>query len=432
MEKILTIDKRSKIGNEISVSQQCTKCGEKYGLDDMLGACTICKGRLEYVYDGKYNGDIYINYNSLWKNFDLIPLRDPKNIFSLGEGGSPIIELEELSNHLNGARLFVMMDSDKNPTGIFKDREASIIISRCKELGLDNLVFYSTANTGRSYTHYAAHLGLTTYLFMPRQCHYKNTKHIKKNKNNFIIYVDDNYTEISPFAKKFAEDNRLNAIAPLHDRNEAYATVAYEQFQQLPECDYFVQTIASGMGPIGFLRGHKNLIKFGLEEPGNVPRIICVQSSQMNVMATAYNNGKTVLLKEDLPKDFPSDLYEPTLNSTNPVNNYQDLYNCLKETDGIITDVEPGQAEEESEKIIASFKKRGILLRDDIEKSVLIEFAGLMKLAKQQQFSKGEVILMLACGRGKDSTTELYSPDAVINPSHCNTVALNEELNALL
>jgi threonine synthase len=432
MEKILTIAKRSKIGNTISVTQRCIKCGEKYGLDVMLAACTQCKARLEYVYHGKYNGRTYRHYNSLWKNFDLIPLQDPRNIFSLGEGGSAIIELEELSSMLNGARLFVMMDSDKNPTGIFKDREASIVISRCKELELDNLVFYSTANTGRSYTHYAAHLGLTTYLFMPKQCHYKNTTHIKKNKNNFIVYVDDNYAEISPFAKKFAEQNGLTAIAPLHDRNEAYATVAYEQFQQLPECNYFVQTIASGMGPIGFLRGHKNLIKFGLEEETQMPRIICVQSSQMNVMTTAYNNGKTVLLKEDLPKEFPSDLYEPTLNSTNPVNNYQDLYNCLKETNGIITDVEPALAEEESATIIRSFKKRGIQLRSEIEKSFLIEFAGLMKLARQQQFFKGEVILMLACGRGKDNSSKLYKPDTVINPAHCDTVALKEELDALL
>lgn len=398
----------------------------------MVSACTQCKGRLEYVYSGKYNGKTYQSHDNIWKNFDLMPLQDSRNIFSLGEGGSPVIEFEELSSVLNGARLFIMMDSDKNPTGVFKDREASIVMSRSKELGLDNLVFYSTGNTGRSYTHYAAHLGLTTYLFMPKQCHYKNTDHIKKNKNNYIIYVDDNYAEIAPFAKKFAEQNGLNVIAPLHDRNEAYATVAYEQFQQLPKCDYFVQTIASGMGPIGFLRGHKNLVKFGLETEDRIPRIICVQSSQMNVMATAYNNGKKVLLKEDLPKEFPSDLYEPTLNSTNPVNNYQDLYNCLQATNGIITDVEPAYVEKESALIVEAFKRRNILIRTDVEKSIQIEFAGLISLAAKQQFQKDDVILMLACGRGKDSSTNLYSPDAVINPATCDVLGLKEKLDSLI
>lgn len=432
MEKALSFDKLSKIGNTVSVSQQCTTCGYHHGLDVMVSACTQCKGRLEYVYNGKYNGKTYQSHDNIWKNFDLMPLQDSRNIFSLGEGGSEIIEFEELSSALNGARLFIMMDSDKNPTGVFKDREASIIMSRCKELSVDNLVFYSTGNTGRSYTHYAAHLGLTTYLFMPKQCHYKNTEHIKKNKNNFIIYVDDNYAEIAPFAKKFAEHNGLNVIAPLHDRNEAYATVAYEQFQQLPKCDYFVQTIASGMGPIGFLKGHKNLIKFGLETAEQIPRIVCVQSSQMNVMAVAYNNGKKILYKEDLPKEFPSDLYEPTLNSTNPVNNYQDLYNCLQTTNGIITDVAPAYVEQESALIVEAFKRRNILLRTDVEKSVQIEFAGLISLAAKQQFKKDDVILMLACGRGKDSSTKLYSPDAVINPATCDTVKLKEELDSLI
>jgi threonine synthase len=431
MEKTITVEKNLKLVNEITISQQCTHCGYKHGMDSMLNSCTQCKGRLEYVYAGKYNGNIQAGHDSIWKNFDLIPLMDARNIFSLGEGGSEIMEFDELSPYLNGAKLYLMMDSDKNPTGVFKDREASIIMSRCKELGLDNLVFYSTGNTGRSYMHYAAHLGLTTFLFMPKQCHYKNTKHIKKNKNNFVIYVDDNYPEISPFAKKFAELNGLTAIAPLHDRNEAYATVAYEQFQKLPKCDYFVQTIASGMGPIGFLKGHHNLIKFGLQTKDQVPKIICVQSSQMNVMSVAYNSGKTILTKDDLPKEFANDLYEPTLNSTNPVNNYQDLYNCLKETNGIITDVEPAYVNKESEIIIEAFKKRGILLRTDVEKSILIEFAGLIKLAKNNQFAKDEVILMLACGRGKDASNELYSPDAVINPNICNVVKLKQQLDSI-
>jgi threonine synthase len=326
----------------------------------------------------------------------------------------------------------MMMDSEKNPTGVFKDREASIILSRCKELKLDNLVFYSTANTGRSYTHYAAHLGLTTFMFMPKQCHYKNTTHIKKNKNNFIIYVDDNYPQIAPFAKRFAEQNELNLIAPIQDRNESYSTIAYEQFEKLPQCDYFVQTIASGMGPIGFIKGHKNLIKFGLQKKEGVPRVICVQSSQMNLMADAYNQGKSILKSEDLPQTFASDLYEPTLNSTNPVNNFPDLYNCLKESNGLITDVTPASVELYSEDIVLALKRRGIALRVDLEKSILIEFAGLIKLAKEQNFTKGQIILMLACGRGRDSSKSLYEPDAVINPATVSVTELKHSLDLLI
>ena len=321
-----------------------------------------------------------------------------------------------------------MSDSQTNPTGTFKDREASIIISRCKELGLDNLVFYSTGNTGRAYTHFAAQLGLTSYLFMPKQCQYKNTDFIKKNHNNFIILVDDNYSRISPYARKFAQENGLTAIAPLHDRTEAYATVAYEQYRQLPQCNYFVQTIASGMGPLGFYKGHKNLVRLGLQEDKYIPRIVCIQSSERNVMAAAYNSGRTELKPEDLPGAFPDDLFEPTLNSTNPVNNYPDLYRTLKENNGIITDVEPSLVGSQQEQILDLLQQKGISLRIDLEKSVLIGLAGLIKLARQGEFKRGDHILYMSTGRGNDNSHTLLTADAVIDPNIQDPVRLMEKL----
>ena len=102
-------------------------------------------------------------------------MADPANVVSLAKDGSEIVELPELVAVLRGARLFIKMDCARNPTGTFKDREALLVISRCKELVLDNLVFYSTGNTGRSYVHYAATLGLSTYLFIPAEYRYKQT-----------------------------------------------------------------------------------------------------------------------------------------------------------------------------------------------------------------------------------------------------------------
>lgn len=420
----------SETKQNVRIFQQCTNesCGTIYPVNQMLSGCKQCQGRLEYGFEGEYDGKPD-DRDDLWKNMALIPLENPENIISLGVGGSEIVHIQELSPQVNGANLYLMMDSEKNPTGTFKDREASIVLSRCKEMGLDNLVFYSTGNTGRSYTTFAAHLGLTSFFFMPRQCQYKNTDFIKRNPNNYIILVDDHYPQISPYAKKFAKANGLTPIAPLHDRTESYATVAYEQVQQLPHCDYFVQTIASGMGPLGFYKGHKNLVRLGLEHESDIPRVICIQSSEMNVMARAYNSGKTVLTKEDLPKEFPDNLFEPTLNSTNPVNNYPQLYEMLKENNGIITDVEPSAVLKESAKIVDALKQRGLSLRTDLENSLLIEYAGLIKLANQGVFKKDENILLISCGRGKDTSTTLLEVDAVINPQTQDPVELMKKLS---
>lgn len=418
--------------SKIDLFQRCVnrQCNAVYGLGLMLGSCKKCGAKLAYDVEGQWDGKPY-DRDDLWKNFDLLPLQNPENIISLGVGGSEIVHLEELTNNgiFKGAQIYLQLDSEKNPTGTFKDREASIIISRCKELGLDNLVFYSTGNTGRAYTHFAAHLGLTSYFFMPKQCQYKNTMFIKKNENNHIVFVDDHYPEISPFAKKFAKTNDLTVIAPLHDRTEAYTTTAYEQFQQLPECNYFVQTIASGMGPLGFYKGHKNMVKLGLQKQERIPRVVCIQSSEMNVMSKAFHSGKKELTKDDLPKKFLDDLFEPTLNSTNPVNNYPDLYKCLKENNGIITDVEPQYVLKEGVKIVDVLKKRGLSLRTDLENSLLIEYAGLVKLAAQGVFKKSDVILLMSCGRGKDDTHELIAPDLIIDPQKDDPVEVLKRLN---
>ncbi len=415
---------------DVTIWQQCVNpaCGAKHGIDRIIGKCDSCGGGLEYSFEGTWDG-IPGDRDDLWKNFPMIPLQNPENIVALGAGGSELLLLEELSGHLNGANLYLKLDCHKNPTGTFKDREASIIMSRIKELGLDNLVFYSTGNTGRAYTHFAAHLNLNSYFFMPRQCQYKNTTFIKKNRENRIILVDDHYPNISPYAKKFAQANGLTSIAPLHDRNESYATVAYEQRQQLPDCRYFAQTIASGMGPIGFYKGHMNMIQLGLETGDDIPTLIGIQSSQVNVMARAYNAGRKELTAADMPAEFPEDLFEPTLNSTNPVNNYPQLYHCLKENDGIITDVEPAFTERKGQPLVAALKKRGINLRTDVERSLLIGYSGLVKLAGEGRFEKGENIMLLAVGRGKDNCTELIEPDAVIDPLTQDPVELFKKLN---
>ncbi len=421
---------RKSSGSSVRLSQQCSNpaCGESFGLDVMMGVCKSCGAPLAYDVAGHWDGKP-ADRNDLWKNFPLIPLQDPDNIVSLGVGDSDVVPLDELTERFGGAKIYIQLDSEKNPTGTFKDREASIILSRCKELGLDNLVFYSTANTGRAYTHFAAQLGLTSYLFMPRQCAYKNTDFIDKNSNNHIIFVDSHYPLIGPFARAFARANGLTSIAPLHDRTESYATVAYEQLQKLPECNFFVQTIASGMGPLGFYKGHLNMVKLGLQKKEHIPRVVCIQSGEMNVMAKAYNSGRTELTMDDLPGEFPDDLYEPTLNSTNPVNNYPDLYNCLKENNGIITDVEPGVVKRDGQAIVDILNERGYTLRPDLENSLLIEYAGMVKLAAGGTFKEGDVVLMLACGRGRDHTYRLIQPDLVIDPKSADPVHVFKQLN---
>lgn len=394
-----------------TVTLRCRACGETAGSLEMKTACPRCSGALAYEFDGSYAGPRA--RTDEWQFFDLLPLRDPESIVSFGEGDSGIMELPELSAMIGGARLWLKLDCVKNPTGTFKDREASVVISRCRELGIDDLVFYSTGNTGRAYTHYAASLGMTTYFFMPREAHYKQTASFRKNRNNFLLLVDGDYQTIAPYAKQFAAANGLTAVAPLHERTESYATVAYEQHGQLPGCDWFVQTIASGMGPVGFLRGHRNLVKFGLETPAQIPRIACVQSQENNAMYRAFADGKAAMTPADIVR-HAGPLFEPTLNSTNPVANYGDLRACLLESNGTITDASRAQTEAVRARFAGVLASRGLHLQFATERSLLIGFAGLVRLAEEGRIRRNERVLLLATGRGGVASRDLVPADAVV------------------
>lgn len=413
--------------SEISTTLQCTRCGDSSDDLAMQATCARCGGPLSYAFTGAFGGGL--SRSDQWRYFDLLPLKHTTSIVSLGEGGSEVIDLPELSSCIGGARLFLKLDCVKNPTGTFKDREASVVISRCRELGLNGLVFYSTGNTGRAYTHYAAHVGLTTYCFLPLDTHYKQTASFLKRKNNFLILVDDDYRQIAGYAKAFAAANQLTVIAPMHDRTESYATLAYEQHAQLPHCDWFAQTIASGMGPIGFLRGHRHLVNLGLESTTDIPRIACVQSEETNVMSRVYNAGRDVMTAEDLPAPREA-LFEPTLNSTNPVTNFPSLRECLRESNGVITDVAPARAEAAASRLVAALESRRIYLQFDIEKSLLIGFAGLIRLADEGRIHAGERIMLLATGRGGVATREVVPADAIIRVAVDDPVDVKARLHS--
>jgi threonine synthase len=393
-------------------------CGAAYPAWQMLADCPTCHGKLRYTMTGRLSAltrDPALR--GMWRFVDLLPVRSRGDVVSLGEGGSAIVDLPETREALREARLFLMLDGVQNPTGTFKDREAALIISRCKALGLDHLVFYSTSNTGRSYMHYAASMGLTTYLFVPAECLYKHTASILKGPKNHLIAVAGEYPRIAPYAKAFAAANGLTLVAPLHDRTQAYTTLAYEQVEQMPNCDFFAQTIASGMGPIGFLRGHEHLARLGAPAPSGVPRIVCVQSSETNVMSRAYQAGRSALTDADLPATWPDRLFEPTLNSTNPVNNYPELATCLRASNGLITDVPPVFVTSQAATLVRALDQHGIALDVEIEKSLVIGYAGLVRLADEGRFQRGDRILLLATGRGGRRSHELIPPDLIVRPS---------------
>ncbi len=101
----------------------------------------------------------------MWQYRDVLPLRDPSNIVTLGEGATPLVSLSSTTRHGIGAAEVSVKCEHLNPTGSFKDRVASVAMSIAAERDLRGCVGTSSGNGGAAAAAYAARAGLRAVVF---------------------------------------------------------------------------------------------------------------------------------------------------------------------------------------------------------------------------------------------------------------------------
>ncbi|NED97832.1 pyridoxal-phosphate dependent enzyme [Phytoactinopolyspora alkaliphila] len=103
--------------------------------------------------------------HGMWRYADRLPVVSPRNIVSLGEGGTPVLDLTGVFGGEIGVSSLVAKAEDRNPTGSFKARIASVAYSLVKERGQAGTVGTSSGNGGAAAAAYAAAAGSRSILF---------------------------------------------------------------------------------------------------------------------------------------------------------------------------------------------------------------------------------------------------------------------------
>ena len=79
----------------------CSHCNRSYPLSEVINVSPCCNQPLLVEYDLQKTfakEELAGRENDLWRYFEILPVKDPTNIISLGEGFTPILPLKKLSD----------------------------------------------------------------------------------------------------------------------------------------------------------------------------------------------------------------------------------------------------------------------------------------------------------------------------------------------
>ena len=228
---------------------------------------------------------------NMWRYKEFMPVRDEKNIVTLGEGFTPILECERLSYEL-GANI-ILKDEGLNPTSSFKARGLSSAVSKAKELGVSKFSIPSAGNAGGALAAYCARAGLEAYVFMPKDAPLANkTETIFHGANIELIdgYINDAGVRSLELSKK----KNLFDVSTLQEpyRVEGKKTMGYEIAEQsdwkLP--DAIIYPTGGGTGIVGMWKAFQEMEELGWISEER-PKMFAVQSDNCAPIVRAFEEG---------------------------------------------------------------------------------------------------------------------------------------------
>jgi threonine synthase len=147
---------------------ECTKCGASLERGSAASLCPACGGPLFARYGTKrLDRDASAGRErTIWRWHEMMPVENPENIVTLGEGGAPLLRAGRLGASAGFTDLWIK-DEGNNPTGSFKARGLAAAVSKAKELRKRTIALPTAGNAGGAAAAYAAKAGMECHVFMP-------------------------------------------------------------------------------------------------------------------------------------------------------------------------------------------------------------------------------------------------------------------------
>jgi threonine synthase len=314
-----------------------------------------------------------------------LPLGDPGAMISLGEGGTPVIEFGRLASEMGLASVAAKLESS-NPTGSFKDRGMSVMLSALAEHGVTAFVEDSSGNAGASASAYAARAGMQAHVFVPESAPAGKVAQIAVFGATVhrIAGARERATEA---AEAFVAESGLpyatHNLSPYFI--EGTKSFMYEAFEQLGDSLPGHVVIPTGNGSL-FIATHLALVE--LRDAGHIDRIPRLHAVQVRAAMPIV----AAMAGEEWAPDPNVTTVAGGIASADPPRKGQ-LLAALRGTGGTAVAVDDADIT----------RWRGVLAKREgvyAESTSAAAFAGLERLVKDGTISQGDSVLVPVTGSG--------------------------------
>jgi threonine synthase len=212
------------------------------------------------------------------------PLAPDTPWITLGEGGTPLIAgaVDDRWVHFKCEHL--------NPTGSFKDRGASVLISALAAAGVVEAIEDSSGNAGAAFAAYAARAGMRARVFVPDGASPRKRAQIAAYGAE-IVRLPGPRSQVAEAARREADAGAVYASHVwLPFGLAGFATLAFELVEQLGGAPGAV-LLPAGHGTLvlGLARGFAALQEAGAID--RVPKLIAAQAAACAPLWAAHQAG---------------------------------------------------------------------------------------------------------------------------------------------
>lgn len=360
----------------------CQACAANYPFDDPRWRCG-CGHVLDLQLESVFQPDRIVSDKlSMWRYRQMLPIVEDDHVVSFDEGLTPLME-----TWIGDNKIWIKQEH-LFPTGSYKDRGASLLVSRAVELGIHRVVEDSSGNAGAAIAAYTALAGIECEIFVPEgtspaklaqiECYGAAVREIPGSREDTARAVLE-AAETDFYAS--------HSWSPFFFHGTK--TYAYEIWEQLgfEAPDVLIVPTGNGTLLIGAFLGFQDLLSRTLIS--KLPRMIAVQSEQC---APLYRMWADRL--EDLPRIEPGKTVAEGIAIAEPIRGRQ-IVDLVRRTRGAFVTV----SEREIEACLVEMGRKGWVM----EPTSASAFAGLKKC----RIDPRETVVVPITGHGLKSTEKL-------------------------